>query len=240
MSEILNLDNKFFQGFNKVVDSFLLNMLWLLCCSPLFYVVYTVWISKAWIMLLLCCVTMVLAGPATTAFYYAVNKVIRHGRGYVWHEFWHAFRTNFKQSTIVSIILTLITLLISADGYIMYQYAKEGEKLGAFYVVFLVLLVFDVMWISYIFPYMARFENNIKVVLKNSAIIAISNLPRTILIFAVLLVVALLLYAQPLLVIILPSIYMLIKNFIMEKVFLKYMSQEDIEAEEERNRDYGD
>lgn len=239
MSEIFNMDNKFFQGINKVVDCFLLNMLWLLCCIPLFYVVYFAWATKAWILLLLCCITMVLAGPATTAFYYTTNKVIRHGRGYVWSEFWHAFRTNFKQSTLVSIILTLITLLISADGYIMYQYAKEGEKLGSFYIVFLILLAFDVMWISYIFPYIARFENSIKIILKNSAIIAISNLPRTILIFAVLLVVALLLYVQPFLVVIVPSIYMLVKNFIIEKVFLKYMSPEDIGEEEERNREYG-
>ena len=94
------------------------------------------------------------------------------------------------------------------------------------------------MWATYVFPYIARFENKLLQVLKNTALIAIANLPWTFVLLVVLIVSALLVWAMPPVLVIVPSVYMLIANFILEKVFLKYMSKEDIATEEERNREF--
>lgn len=215
MSEFFNLDNKFFQGVNKVVDCFGLSILWLICCIPVFT-----------------------AGAATTALYYTVNKVIRHGRSYVWKEFWHAFRSNFKTSTIVWLILVFAAAFLSMDCYIMYQYAKVGDKLGAMYFVFVVFIALLVMWANYLFPYMARFENGAKIVLKNGLFIAIANLPWTFVLFILFCAVAVIVWILPPAIFFIPALYMLLANLILERVFLKYMSEEDIAAEKERNEEF--
>ena len=59
-------------------------------------------------------------------FIYAVNKVIRHSRGYLWSSFWHSFKTNMKQGAFVTLVVAAAVVLVGLDGYIMYQFAKVG------------------------------------------------------------------------------------------------------------------
>ena len=178
MGDIFNLDNKFFQTLGKGVDCVCLSLLWMICCIPLAFGIYVAYVSKAIILALPCIVLAVPAGIATTALYYAVNKVIRHSRGYLWSSFWHSFKTNMKQGAFVTLIVAAAVVLVGLDGYIMYQFAKAGEKSGVLYVVFFVLMLVVIAWAIYVFPYMARFENSTKLILKNSALMAIGNLDR--------------------------------------------------------------
>ena len=215
MGELFNLDNKFFQGINKIVDCVCLSFLWVLLCIP-----------------------VVTAGAATTALYYTVNKVIRNNRSYIWKEFWHAFRTNFKQSTLVWLILIFIYAIMGIDCYIMFQYAKAGVSYGSLYIVFAVLMLIVTMWANYLFPYMARFENTLKAVLKNCVIIALLNLGKSVVLLVLFLAALVVTYVFFPAIMILPAVYMLLVNFILEKVFVKYMTPEDIEAEKERNEEF--
>ena len=212
MGELFNADNKFFQGLNKIIDCICLSLLWMLLSIP-----------------------VVTAGAATTALYYTVNKVIKNNRSYIWTEFWHAFRTNFKQSTCVWLILIVLYAIMGTDCYIMYQFAKAGESYGSFYIVFAVLILFVTMWANYLFPYIARFENGLKAILKNCAIIALLNIWKTILVMILFIGAVVAVYWFPPAVFIIPSVYMLLANLLLEKVFIKYMTPEDIEAEKERN-----
>ena len=179
MGDIFNLDNKFFQTLGKGVDCVCLSLLWMICCIPLAFGIYVAYVSKAIILALPCIILAVPAGIATTALYYAVNKVIRHSRGYLWSSFWHSFKTNMKQGAFVTLVVAAAVVLVGLDGYIMYQFAKAGEKSGVLYVVFFVLMLVVIAWAIYVFPYMARFENSTKLILKNSALMAIGNLPKT-------------------------------------------------------------
>lgn len=215
MGELFNLDNKFFQGINKIVDCICLSFLWVLLCIP-----------------------VVTAGAATTALYYTVNKVIRNNRSYIWKEFWHAFRTNFKQSTLVWLILIFIYAIMGIDCYIMFQYAKAGVSYGSLYIVFAVLMLIVTMWANYLFPYMARFENTLKAVLKNCVIMALLNLGKSVVLLVLFLAAFVVTYVFFPAIMILPAVYMLLANFILEKVFVKYMTPEDIEAEKERNEEF--
>ena len=215
MGEFFNLDNKFFQSLGKIIDCVCLSVIWLLLCIP-----------------------VVTAGAATTALYYTVNKVIRYNRGYILKEFWHAFRTNFKQSTLVGLLMLAMELFFGMDCYIMYQFAAAGEKSGSIYPLFVVFMALVIAWGIYLFPYIARFENTTKQALKNSGLIAIANLPWTVLLFVILGVAIVGLMYLPPMIFILPAAYMLIANLILEKIFRKYMSEEDIAAEEERNQDF--
>ena len=151
MGDIFNLDNKFFQTLGKGVDCVCLSLLWMICCIPLAFGIYVAYVSKAIILALPCIVLAVPAGIATTALYYAVNKVIRHSRGYLWSSFWHSFKTNMKQGAFVTLVVAAAVVLVGLDGYIMYQFAKAGEKSGVLYVVFFVLMLVVIAWAIYVF-----------------------------------------------------------------------------------------
>lgn len=215
MNQLFNMDNKFFRSVSKITDYVWLSLLWMLCCVP-----------------------VVTIGAATTALYYTVNKTIRHDRGYVASEFFKAFKDNFKQSTIVWVVFLVIYILLGMDYYIMRTYAGAGAEIGKFAIVFPVLAVLLTMWGFYVFPYIARFENTTKNMLKNSALIANGNAPWTLLILVLFAATWIACALVLPLVLVMPVLYTNIKNLIVEKVFKKYMTPEDLALEEERNREF--
>lgn len=215
MSAIFNYDNKFSQGMNKLVNIFFISVLWLVWCVPI-----------------------VTVGASTTAMYYTVNKVLRHNRSYVFKEFWSAFKSNFKQSTILWLILFAVGALMSVDAYIMKAFYEAGSEIGKMYVVFYILILFEIIYSIYIFANLARFENTNKQIVKNAAIMSIAHLPWSLLMLALLALVVFLDLLLPPLIIVLPAVYMWLCNLILEKIFRKYMSDESLLEEEERNREY--
>jgi len=215
MDHIFNFDNKFFRGVGKIIDCVWLSMLWFFCCIPVFT-----------------------AGAATTALYYSVNKTIRNDRGYASSEFFSAFKSNFKQSTVVWLILLAVYALLGFDYYAMKQFADAGVAMGKLYVVFAVFGVIITMWSFYIFPYIARFENNTKSVFKNTMFIAISNIHWTIGISVLFIAMGVAVYVFFPIALIMPVLYNLLKNLILEHIFKKYMTPEDLELEQERNRNF--
>lgn len=238
MGQFFNLDNKFFQGMNKVMDCICLNLLWLICCIPLITAVYIAAVTKVLVFWALCIPVSAPAGAATTALYYVINKTIRHGRGYIWKEFWASFRSNFKQAAVISLIISAMTLLLVLDAWLMHGMAENGEKIGTLYIVFLIFIVLVILWANYVYAYLARFSNGTKAILKNAAFMAIANLPMTGMLLVAFAVCAVLVAAVPVVILVVPSAYMLIESMILEKVFIKYMSPEDIAAEEERNQEF--
>ncbi len=210
MNNLFNYENKFFQVINKIADCFLLSVLFVVFSIPIFTI-----------------------GASCTATYYTVHKALRGNRGYVWKSFWSSFRSNFKQSTIMWLICLVLGMILGMDAYITFQMLQNGEKLGFFYYVFLVLIGLLILWMVYLFSYVARFENDTKQTMKNAAIIAIANLPKSLLILVELAVCCVLLYLVPSLLFFLPALSGWCLNVILEKIYLKYMSPEDIEKEKE-------
>ena len=215
MDQIFNLDNKFFRGVTKIIDCVWLSMLWFVCCIPVFTI-----------------------GAATTALYYTVNKTIKNDRGYASSEFFSSFKSNFKQSTVIWLIFLAIYALLGFDGYVMYQYAEAGVEIGKIYIVFFVFGAIVTMWGFYVFPYIARFENTTKNVLKNTVYIAISNVHWTIIMTVLFIAMWVGIYLFMPIALVMPVLYQLLKNIAIEHVFKKYMTPEDLALEEERNRNY--
>lgn len=215
MSSFFNYDNKFTQVVNKIVNICFISVLWLIWCVPI-----------------------VTAGASTTAMYYTVNKVLRHNRSYVFKEFWGAFKSNFKQATIIWLILLVIGIIMGTDAAIMKAFYEAGSELGKFYVVFYVMLAFEIVYGTYIFANIARFENTTKEIFKNAGLMAVAHLPWSFLILVLLLLTLLLDLILPFLILVLPAIYMWMCNLILERIFRKYMSEDALKEEDERNREY--
>lgn len=215
MNRIFNMDNGFFRTLSKLVDCIWLNFLFFITCIPIFTI-----------------------GASMTALYYTMQKVIRNDRGYVSSEYWHAFKTNFKQATLTWLIILVVGLITFFDIQFMKSMDQAGEALGKAYVFFQVLLMLEILWCAYLFPYMARFINTMKGSMKNAALIAIVNLPWTLLILLLLIIAGLLMYIVPISIFFVPALFTWVLNRILERVFRKYMTEEDKAREDEMNREY--
>lgn len=215
MNQLFNPDNKFFQGVSKVMDCIWVSILWLVCSLPIFTI-----------------------GASTTALYYTAHKCLRYDRGYATSEFFRAFKSNFKQATIVWLIMLVVYAILGIDYYVMQQYAIAGEKIGVLYLVFLGFGIIVSIWWLYIFPYMARFANTTKNVFSSSLYMAVANIHWTIVLVVIVIACCLGMCLFAPVIIIMPVLYNLLKDLVLERVFLKYMKPEDIEKEKERNRDF--
>lgn len=214
MDDLFNYDNKFFRFMNKVADGFHVSVLWILFCIPI-----------------------VTAGASTTALYYTVHKSLRRNRGYVWKNFWDSFKSNFKQTTKIWLIMLALFALLYADRQISYQFVIADTSMAFLYYIFYFLIPVWLVWCVYIFVYSARFENGIKKTMKNAAMIALMNLPWSLL--ALVLVVAgiLVVYLSPVTAVFIPAAVTCLLELFMEKNLRKYMSQEDLDREEELDQE---
>ena len=215
MGKLFSLDSPIMRFLGKVTDCVILNLYWIICCIPI-----------------------VTIGASTTAFYYTVTKVIRNDRGYITKEFWKSFKSNFKQSTIVWLMILAIYVLAYFDCFYAFVLMKAGTlpKIAFWFMIVIFALV--LMWTVYLLPYIARFTNTTKEILKNSVFLMFRNFfwsVQNLIIFVATVVLVLMI---PALILALPVICMLLISMSLERVFRKYMTPEDMELEDERNRQY--
>lgn len=200
---LFNLENKMIEGINKAIDCVWLSILWLVCSLPI-----------------------ITLGAANTALYYSIHKSIRNDRGYATTSFFSAFKRNFKQCTIIWCVMLLLYVLLGFDYSLMKRLVGLGEIAGYIYNAFFVFIIFVTLWGFYIFTYIARFENSIKTTLLNTLYIMLHNIPWTLLIAVLFAVSCIAVFLFPILIVVVPAMYNILKNNILEKVFQKYMSEE--------------
>lgn len=198
--------------FNKIMDLAVLSIYWLVSCIPIFTI-----------------------GAATTALYYSVRKVIRNDRGYAAGEYWGAFKANFKTSTLCWLIHLAVGFLFADECYICYQMWADGEQIGWLWLVFALLEAVNIMMVFFTFPYIARFEDRVGRTMKNALFIMLLNLPKALLQLLLIAMFAYCIYRFVPVILVAPAAYMLLSTYLLEKIFRKYMSKEDLAAELERN-----
>ena len=247
MNNIFNGDNRFFRALGKIVDCIFLSILFIGCSIPMMFAGYMFFgvirlgnpltIIDLLIFLAGGSLAMLFVGPALSALYYVAVKNLRHGHGYAWSEYWHGYKDSFKQGAACGVILYFILFVLCLDTYYIYMNYYNGA-FGAICWVFLIIFLFVIMWATYIFSYIARFENTTSAILKNSMLIMIASLPKSFAQAVMFLIIALAVYFVWPSIFIFPAAYMVSKSYILEKTLRKYMSEEDIAAEDERNQEF--
>lgn len=215
MAGLFNYDNGLMTTLGKICDCMILSILWCVCSIPIITV-----------------------GASTAALYYAVNKSVRYSRGYAYKEFFTAFKSNFKQGTIVWLVNFGLLLLGAYDCFILYQLRENISGAEIMMGIIVVLFIVLIIWMTYVYPYMARFALPTKALMKNCIIILIANIGWSLLLLILFVVSVVAFLCVPMMGVFIPVTYMVVANRILERVFRKYMSDEDIKAEEERNRVY--
>lgn len=212
MFGLFNYDGFVVQTCNKIVDVICLSVLWLLSCIP-----------------------VVTIGAATTALYYAINKCIRHGESSILREYWRAFHANFKQATLLWLPLFLVYGLLGGSCYSSYLMCTNGALPKEMFYFLLVVIAVFAAWASLPFPYLARFQNTNRMILKNCLGIALMNVPTTLLQVVFLILSAFVVLMFPLTLLCAPGLYMVLSCYSLEPVFKKYMSPEDRAKEDKRD-----
>lgn len=160
MGKIFDLDSPLMTFLSKMADLIWLNILTLVCCIPI-----------------------VTAGAAFSALHYTCLKMVRNSGSYVTKDFFKSFKENFKQSTIIWLIYLVIGVLLGYDLFLYFTGSLKETKMSgivlAGVIIAFVLLLFS---LAFVFPMQMHFINNIKTTIKNSLIMSITYLPRTILI----------------------------------------------------------
>lgn len=204
MFSLFKYDSPLVQTCNKIVDCICLSVLWIITSLP-----------------------VITVGASTTALYYAINTGIRCDKGGVWRSYWHSFRMNFKQATILWLLLFVIYSLLGSSCYSAYILCLDGQLPKEMFFVPLIALLLVMAWANMIFPYLAKFRNSTKMILKNCFGIGLLNFHIALLqpVFFVLAIAVIAFF--PIAVLCAPGMYMVLSCYTLEPVFRKYMSEED-------------
>ena len=132
---------------------------------------------------LLCSVPLVTFGASLTAVYYTCLKIVRRKEGSVLKFYFKAFKENFWKSTALWLMMAAVITIMYVDYSLLSSQDMAYE--GALWIVLIIITLLAVMVGSYIFPLQAQFENTVFGTIKNSFILSIMNLPRSILILMV-------------------------------------------------------
>ena len=216
MNSFFDLDNPAWRFVGKFFDACFLSVVCLIFCLPIFTI-----------------------GAANTALYYVFLKLAKDEEGYLIRDFIKSFRQNFKQATIVGILLTIIGIILIVD---IFWFKTKANVLGnqqdyfMYYIFWIIFLVYSVIYL-YIFPLIAKFENNTKNMFKFAFIMSIKHLGWTTLMIVLAVVIILSASKVPPILVFIPGILAFFNSHIFNHIFNIYivkMKENSLENEENK------
>lgn len=164
---IFSYESKFSKIMMRIAWGSYLNLLWFVCCIPLFTI-----------------------GASTTALYAVALKIARNEEGDITQQFFQAFRSNFKQATQIWLPLMALGVVLSFDIYVLLRLMHTSA--GAVAIFWTLLLALNiavciayVVELIFVFPLVARVENTNLAMVKNSLLIGTHYLNCTLVVFAI-------------------------------------------------------
>lgn len=182
------------------------------------------------IIFLVSCIPVVTIGAAWTAMYYTCVKVIRRDRGKIWQEYRRSFAANFKTATVVWVVLAVVEGIL---GVLTFQLLAHGHGGLSAAVIGLAMacFVFVLAIIIYAFAVLSRFTVNTAGTIQNAAVISIHHGGESVYMLVLTLGLATLVMMGwkflPVILLIMPSAYMLLISLIMEKILIQYTPDEE-------------
>ena len=171
MRNLLNYDGPILRFLTKVVYSVWLNILWFVCCIPVFTI-----------------------GASTTALCYCTGKIARDEEGYLTKSFFSSFKDGFLKSTIIGIIMTVLGVVLAVDAYVMYHLCFTSAFWTLVSAILVVACIAYIIVLLWVFPLNARFENTIINMFKNSIMLGMRFIFCTVIMAGIYVIMAYLIY----------------------------------------------
>lgn len=216
MSNLFNMDSPIFSILSKICDMLFISIAYIFLCMPIITI-----------------------GPATTALYYTVVKVIRRERGYVFKEFFKSFKLNFKRSAIMGVLLTIIFVILGFDLVYAYGLTAPDSTQGSLLMgVFIGITFLVVSFSIFVFPILSRFDMTIKQLIKAAIFMSMRHIHFTILMILVNALAVVIIYFFFAFIFIAPATVVLVNSLMMELIFKKYMPEAEGTGEETRKDEW--
>lgn len=158
MFNLLDENNFLHVFFNRVGDLVTANLLFVLCSVP-----------------------VVTIGPALTALYHTMLKIVKGDGDKTAATFLRAFRENFLPSTAVWLLILLAAVITGADLFYFRQAQGAGRGL---YLLSLVAAVLLGLFTLFVFPVIAAFRGSLLRLIKNAFLFPFLRFPCTLLLAA--------------------------------------------------------
>lgn len=206
--KFLNLDSPFMRFLSRMTDLLWLNILTAICCIPIFTI-----------------------GASLTAMHYVCLKLIRGEEGYVSNDFFKSFKKNFAQATAIWMIFLAVIVIITLDIWYLFTSGliTGGMWLAVAAGIFLTT-IFVLFTLIFVFPVLSHFENTVKGTIKNSFLMGIVSLPKTVaMLFLYILPLFLLYYAPqiiPLTILFWFTVPGYLSAMLYNRIFKKYEPEE--------------
>ena len=160
MKSFLNFDSPFFQFLCRVADLIIVNVLFLVCCVP-----------------------VVTAGASLAAMTRVCQDIVLDASSGVVKSFFRAFRANFKQATAAWLIMLVFVVSLVCDRLLIDAFLTGGIA-SILRALVAVLAVGCLALACWLFPLMVRYDNTLRQHTVNALILAVTKLPRTLLMTA--------------------------------------------------------
>jgi len=200
---IFNPDSPLMITMSQITDCIFLSLLWLLCCFP-----------------------VITAGASCAALYDAVFRAYRQGEKNSWHRFFSVFKSNLRQSLLPNVLFLGLAALTAKLVIGVWNAAVLS---GLSWAVFAAAALFAALVLgalSLLFPVLSRFENSFMGLLKNTLLLALANLPYTLLLGIVWALTALLCLRFVFPLFFMPALVSLISTLLIEPMFRPFMTDE--------------
>jgi len=117
-------------------------------------------------------------GGAAAASLFCITRMLRDDPGFVWEDFKRKFRENLRQASIAGVVAT--TLLLTQIFFFWVPVLADWE-IASIPLIFVLLLLFllFMMIIPYVFLHYAYINLRTFTIIKNSTLIALSNIGRS-------------------------------------------------------------
>ena len=189
--------------------------------STLSLLVDVVGCSILWVFL---CVPIVTIGPATAALYFTVVHRFRQGASDTFTAFFRSLWRERKQGCVCSLALAALAALFA---FLYRWYALAADTLGSvgqfaysFFYGMLLLLIALFLWL---FPLMGRFSFSTGKLFSTAFRMLIVHLPTTLLLLLLTAAVYAAIVRLPILLFVLPSLWMLLLSLPLERAFGKHL-----------------
>ena len=221
-----------------VFDMFFVSVLWMIFGGPaVMLILHLLPLGEAsgtlTIITVLSAVSMVLAGPATTAAHAALGKRQRHEDSYIFKDFWTSYKRNFGQALVLSLFIMIFGGMVAYSAWAVWaNQALFGSMVYLtlpLQALVLVVLLFETM---YVFPLLARFEMSNKDILKYGFMMSIKHLPTTLLVIVIFAaVLGASLFWNMGFSFVGVGLWIYLAQLLQERVFRNYMPEEELEAD---------
>ena len=202
---LLKPDSGLMIALTQLTDAIFLSLFWILGCFP-----------------------VVTLGASCAALYDAAFRGFRRGEKHSWQRFAHVFRENWKAGIVPTLVFLLLFFLLFKAMVGLWNAAALGKiNWGLFAAgAFVGILALGIL--SLLFPLLSRFENTTAMQLKNTLVLGVANLPRT-LGLGVIQGAAIILCARYIIpLFFLPALAALASSLLIEPIFKPFIPEEPV------------